>query len=471
MASLKLKGEYDMDTKENIKMNISEILTYEEIKEIAIKTGFFQRTGKICPFDFLMTLIFKLAASYPPALGLMASFLEKHVSRSGLHQRFSEKAAEFVQCCLQAVIVKQTMKNQPVSIKLLDPFNRVLIQDSSGWDVSPQLKDIYTGTGGSASEANCKLQFCYDYKTGSIILLEDTKGTKPDQAYGKQIKDIVKENDLILRDLGYSSYETFSDIAQKKAYFCSRFLTTTDVWELKNNKYVKVDFEKILKQDVSGVELNVFLKGKGKDQYLPIRLIAFQVPQEIANLRRSRLHKNAAKKGRTCSPKNLFLCGWSLFITNASADLIPSKMIRTLYRIRWSIELVFKNWKSILKIHVSSVRKNHWRIKCELYAKLILAVMVHSIHQTVHYYTWTAKKKEISFDSLWKYIIARAESLHKAIKKSASEYIAIINSMLPSIIKVCEKKHQPSRKTTLQMIDEMIGDGQPVKIIGENGLT
>ena len=455
-----------MDTNENMKLKLAEILTREEINAIAKKTGFFQRTGKICPFDFLMVLIFRLAVSYPPALRLMASLLEKNVSRSGLHQRFTEKAAEFVKCCLQTIIAKQTMKDQPVSIKLLDSFNRVIIQDSSSWDVSSQLKEIYTGSGGSASEANCKLQFCYDYKTGSIILLDDTKGTKPDQAYGKKIKDVVEENDLILRDLGYSSYETFADIAQKKAYFCSRFLTSSDVWEIINNKYVKVDFEKILKQNDASVELNVFLKGKRKDQYLPIRLIAFQVPEEIANLRRNKLHKNAAKKGRTCSPKGLFLCDWSMFITNASDDLIPSKMIRTLYRIRWSIELVFKNWKSILKIHVSSVRKNHWRIKCELYAKLILAVMVHSIHQKVHYYTWTIKKKEISFDSLWKYIIARAESLHGAITKSAFAYLTMINSLLPSIIKVCEKHHQPSRKTTLQMIDEMVGDVQPAKITG-----
>jgi len=75
------------------------------------------------------------------------------------------------------------------------------------------------------------------------------------------------------------------------------------------------------------------VKGKGKAQYLSIRLIAFQVPQERAK----RLHKNTARKERTCSPRNLFLCGWSILITNALCELIPSKMIRTLYRIRWSI--------------------------------------------------------------------------------------------------------------------------------------
>jgi len=460
-----------MDTNENIEIKLSEILTREEVNAIAKKTGFFQRAGKICPSDFLMVLIFRLAVSYPPALRLMASLLEKNVSRSGLHQRFSEKAAEFVRCCLQTIIAKQTTKDLPVSIKLLDSFNRVLIQDSSSWDVSSQLKEVYTGAGGSASEANCKIQFCYDYKTGSIILLEDTKGTEPDQAHGKQIKDVVRENDLILRDLGYSSYETFSDIAQKKAYFCSRFLTTSDVWELVDGKYAKVDFEKVLRQNDADVELDVFLKGKRKDQYLPIRLIAFRVPEEIANRRRNKLHKNAAKKGRTCSPKGLFLCDWSMFITNTPENLVPSKMVRTLYRIRRSIELVFKNWKSILRIHVSSARKNHWRIRCELYAKLILAVMVHSIHQKLHYHTWTVKKKEISSDSLWKYIIARAESLHGAMTKSAFAYSDMINSLLPSIIKICVKHHQPSRKTTLQMIDEMVGDTQPSKITGKLCLT
>lgn len=460
-----MKGNYAVDTNEIMKLKLSEILTPEEIDAVAKETGFVQRKSKIDPFDFLTVLIFRLATSYPPALRLMVSLLEKYVSRSGLHQRFTEKAVAFVKRCLQVIILKQTMKDQPVSVKLLDSFNRVIIHDSSSWDVSPRLKEIYTGSGGSASEANCKLQFCYDYKTGSVILFEDTKGTEPDQKYGKQIKDIVSENDLILRDLGYSSYEAFADIHFKKAYFCSRFHTISDVWQLGDGEFVKSDFENFLKkQHDTSVELSVFLKGKTKGEYLPIRLIAFRVSEEIGNLRRNNLYKKASKKGRTCSPKNLYLCDWSIFITNASEDLIPSKMIRTLYRIRWSIESVFRNWKSVLKIHTSNVRKNHYRFKCELYAKLILAVMVHSIHQKAQLYIWGAKKKEIGFDSLWKYIAARAEYLHSAIKKSVSEYAAVVNSLLPSIVKVCEKYHQPSRKTTLQMIDEMIGDDQPVKI-------
>ncbi len=37
--------------------------------------------------------------------------------------------------------------------------------------------------------------------------------------------------------------------------------------------------------------------------------------------------------------------------------------------------------------------------------------------------------------------------------------------MLNLLLKTCEKKYQPSRKTTLQMIDELIGDPMPKKLI------
>lgn len=450
---------------EIIKVKLNEILTRKEVYKIAKETCFLQRLRILCPFNFLMTLIFRFLSSYPPALRLMGSILEINISRSGLSQRFTEKAAAFVKRCLQEIILKQNMKEQPVQTALFNNFNRILIADSSSWDVSPQLKEIYTGSGGSASKANCKLQFCYDYKMGTIIFFEDTKGTEPDQKYGKQLKDFVSENDLILRDMGYSSYEAFSDIHNKKAYFCSRFNTTSGIWQIQKDQFVRLNLENFLKKQThSGIELNVFLKGKKEGECIPVRLIAFRVPEEIGNLRRKKLHRQAAKKGRTCSPKNLYLCDWSIFITNASETLIPAKMIRSIYRIRWSIELVFKSWKSVLKIHESNVKTNHYRFQCELYAKLILAVMVHSIYQKAQHYAWSTKKNEISFHSFWKYIAAIAESLHKAIKKSLLEYLGIINSLLPSIIKKCQKYHQPSRKTSLQLIDEMIGDIQPVII-------
>jgi len=453
------------------KIDMSEIITPEEVYQAARETGFVKRGGgKINPFDMLMTLVFRMSQVLPPALSLIISFMKTKVSRSGLHQRFTEKASLFFKRCLQIIMIKRLMETAPLKSDLLQRFNRVLLTDSSSWDVSAQLKDIFPGSGGSASSANCKLQSVYDYKSGSIVLLEDMAGTEPDQKYGKNIVSFIQEGDLIIPDLGYWSFDTFFGIDGKGGYFISRFNSIVNIWDRRDEEFIKLDLLSILEQQVSkGIEMEVFLRGE-KGKTLKVRLVGFRAPEEVANMRRKKLKEQARKKGRTVSKKSLKLCDWSLFVTNASEEIVPGEMIRSIYRVRWCVELIFKSWKSILRVHQSNVRKNHYRLKCELYAKLILAVITHTLHHHLHHYAWNKKGREISFDKLWKFIVSRSESLHKAIIKSMKTFSHKVNSLLGKMIKDCEKLHQPSRKTTLQMIDEMIGDPLPTKINLENYL-
>ena len=77
---------------------------------------------------------------------------------------------------------------------------------------------------------------------------------------------------------------------------------------------------------------------------------------------------------------------------------------------------------------------------------------------------WNKKGREISFDKLWKFIVSRSESLHEAIMKLMETFSNKVNTLLGKMIEECEKLHQLSRKTTLQMIDEMNGDCLPTKI-------
>ncbi|MDM8539688.1 hypothetical protein QUF90_01235 [Desulfococcaceae bacterium HSG9] len=93
----------------------------------------------------------------------------------------------------------------------------MIIADSSSQDISSRLKEVYKGSGGSASNACCKLQSAYDYKFGSILLVEDMKGTLPDQKYSKYIGGLADKNDFILADLGYQTFETFD---KQRAFFC-----------------------------------------------------------------------------------------------------------------------------------------------------------------------------------------------------------------------------------------------------------
>ena len=87
-------------------------------------------------------------------------------------------------------------------------------------------------------------------------------------------------------------------------------------------------------------------------------------------------HKNAAEisdavqngKNTTPSKARLQLAGWNIYITNIGADILTPEQITVITRVRWQIELMFKCFKSIGKVH-SSRSEKPYRILCEVYAK------------------------------------------------------------------------------------------------------
>jgi hypothetical protein len=68
-------------------------------------------------------------------------------------------------------------------------------------------------------------------------------------------------------------------------------------------------------------------------------------------------------------------------------------------------------------------------------------------------------------------MISHSETLHEAVKKSLKSFSIKVNSLVEKIIKECEKYHQKTRKTTLQMLHEYIGDPVPIKIDLEHELS
>ena len=102
------------------KVDFYKILTQEEVIKAAREVGFLKRDGgKIKPFDFLVTLVFRISHSFPAALSLIITFLDRPVSRSALQQKFTEKATLLLKKCLQLVMIKQFMQAKVVATPLL----------------------------------------------------------------------------------------------------------------------------------------------------------------------------------------------------------------------------------------------------------------------------------------------------------------------------------------------------------------
>ncbi len=387
-----------------------------------------------------------------PSLAGMVDALESKISRESLHDRFTESAFQYLETCAKFILSKNRQA-KPLYTKLLKKFNRLLILDSSSWDISSKLSNVLPGSGGSASSANCKVQAFYEYKKGELSFFEITSGITPDNKYTKQIPEKIKSKDLLLIDLGYFCLKTFYRIIQKGAFFLSRFRIGTKLWDIETAK--PIDLQKTLKT-IPGNAYQMEVKmGADKETRIRCRLICLRVAQEVANKRRMKLIKEAKRKGRTPNPQNLILADWTLMITNASEELIPSKMVWHIYALRWQIELLFKQIKSTIKIHHSNTA-NEYRLKCEIYGKLIMAIFIHRIHGKINTKLWNCHRRELSMEKFYKRIQERAFVLLKLLSISSNKAVVYLYNEVNRLIKNCMKGQQPSRKSTLQLIDEGI---------------
>lgn len=436
----------------------------------ARKTGFVKRLRDIHPFHFVCALVYGILAAALPSLETQSSCLPVKVTRQALDKRFTKAAAAFMEVCLAAVMRRAVaIQTGKLETELLKPFARVKVLDSSSWDLPEGQRKLFPGSGGDASAANCKLLLCYEYKGGLLDSVQLLPGSHPDTKYAANIPKHVEPGELILADLGFVKISALREIDEKKAYFICRYLNSASTWVGPENQDAieRLDLLGLLRNSSeAAVEKEVGLGCPTRDQ-VRCRLIAFRVPEDVANRRRQQMRETARRQGRSPKQETLQLCDWSIFLTNASAELVPAALIRTLYRIRWCVELIFKQMKSVLKIHRCRTEKEN-RLLCEVRGKLIAAVIVHGLHARLNLAFLGSVGKEISFDKAWKRFQEKASNLCKAFLHGVREAAQQFKEVMEDIAANGRKENHPSRRSTLERLENQIGDAIPTLLSYED---
>jgi IS4 transposase len=115
--------------------------------------------------------------------------------------------------------------------------------------------------------------------------------------------------------------------------------------------------------------------------------------------RRRKAYKEAKKKGKTLSQAYAHWLAFSFYITNVSHVVRPAQAVEAIYRIRWQVELTFKDWKSLLKIHVLKGTRVE-RIECLIYGRLICIVVLNLLCSWAWWYGQYQHQREVSFPKL-----------------------------------------------------------------------
>jgi hypothetical protein len=341
-----------------------------EADRAAKDSGMIQRQRTITGAGFVQTLVFGWLDDPTATIEDLGD--ELGVSKQGLDQRLDARAAD----CLWRVVetaTQQLFAASPEAIPLLRRFSSVVIDDCTSLGLPAELAQQFPGCGGSdskAGQAGLKLLIRFEVTSGQFQALERGAARASEHTLAKQLPSVAPGS-LHLADLGFFDLRELAKLSQQGASWISRVPallhkevedgTTEELADwLKHQRTDRID---------EAVRL-------GTETPLDCRLIAVRLPEKVAQKRLRELKKKLAKKGRTLSDRQRVLCQWLVLITDLPADKFSLEEIFVLYRVRWQVELVFKQWKSLVGLGRSRGHRAY-RVLCETYAKLLGCLVQH----------------------------------------------------------------------------------------------
>lgn len=347
----------------------------EKADKISATTGFIKRKRKLKGSSFIKAIVLGNIGVDNCSIETVCQLLNEdsiNITKQGLDFRFTKEAVEFMKRMYNEslTLLKNTLQ---VDCRILKHFGGVKLLDSSYISLPNSMEDMYKGYGTSYSgyesntKSGIKLQLVFDYLNQTLDQLNITEGIRSDQGYRSHLSNI-SNNDLLISDLGSSSFKQINEIG---AYFISRYKSDTNIYDIETGQ--KIDLLEHL-GDRSFLEQEVLL---GKETRVKVRIIFKKLTEEQAMARRRKANRLARSHGYTSSQRNQKLLNWSIFITNVPKSKINAEQILVVYRIRWQIELLFKLYKS--NIRLDKLRGKPYRVLCELYAKLCAILIFHGI--------------------------------------------------------------------------------------------
>lgn len=378
---------------------------------------------------------------------------EVEVTGQAFKERFNDAAVAFLKAMFVEAL-KVTAPQAAQAIPLLSAFSEVNLLDSSSVLFPESLKENYPGCGGIGAKAAAKVYLLLNYLTGSYQQIRIEAARKADQDMGEQFLAGHKPGALWMFDLGFFNASFLAQIAEMgSSYLCRlaasqlNFLCRNGAGELE-----PFDLDRFLRRAPRQLfEIEVIF---GRKQEVVSRLIIAPVPKEVAAERRRKVRWAASKQGRTPTQRTLNRCSWTLLLTNASPEHLPTTTTLVVYGVRWQVELTFKLFKSDAKLETSLGSEKH-RVECEFYAKLIALLFFNRISGLVE----SVAEQKISPAKLWRRMRDEASDLLRVLGQGTAQSLREMLNFLSRYTKPRSGKKYPS---TLERLEMAAGEARQV---------
>lgn len=166
--------------KNNLADQISKFFDKEKVEQLARETKFVQRESSLMGFDFLLLCMFVHQKNDALSLEDISSELLNdgiEIKKQSIQDRFNPYAVEFMKEMLEEGLKRKLQLRSALEHAI---FNRIIIEDSTSFQLPESFQKKYKGSGGCASMSAIKIQYVYDLLSQKIIEIKFTQGNNPD---------------------------------------------------------------------------------------------------------------------------------------------------------------------------------------------------------------------------------------------------------------------------------------------------
>ena len=316
----------------------AQALSPPRLEKLAREHGFFQRRRIVeCSALFwaLTLTVGALSTRY------ISDVLRTLNGREGLALRYkpfwnrlSKRAfpkfmrALFGQLCEQLIVRVLARRGASAA----DFFSEILLDDGSSFAVADGLRKVFPGRFTKVKPAAVELHAHMSLFSGMMVSVQLAADKETERKFLPAPQTLPKRS-LTLRDRGYIDLAYFADLQGLDTYLICRAtksitptitrviagLSRRDANRVRGKRLDELP-KRMMKKD-----LDLLVQWERKGHTLHLRLVIRYVPE---------------KKSRT-----LLLCNL------LDTQRFDAETISQLYRLRWQIELVFKEWKSHANLH------------------------------------------------------------------------------------------------------------------------
>jgi DDE family transposase len=352
---------------------LGQLISTAQLQQLAGQSGAADQRRRKLPVEvfFWLTVLacgpggaatLQAVSTYLSAASWVAGLNGPHipVSKEALSENFRERPWTFFAAVLQYLLTAyhhlwQQLADRP-NLQVIDHL-RVMLVDTTSMKVALKLFSVFPAraTGKRAKWAGVKVHVGLRLFR-SVPDVQVVSAEKQNELKNLPFLRPVGEAVVYIFDLGYWAYHLFDTIVERGQHFLCRW-----------------------RQDCNPPILAVY---QGDPAWVGQRLKAITLSGSVVDLvvrlrgnhpTHPQMHHDVRLVGVWIEPKQ----AWHLYVTSLRDRTAYSvALLVDLYRLRWQIEIFFRNLKCVLRIaHFLSVTENGIRI--QIYAALIHYVLTH----------------------------------------------------------------------------------------------